>query len=152
MDCSTPGLPVHHQPPGSAQTHLHWVIDTIQPSHPLLSPSPPVFNLSQHQGLFKMSQYFSTGGQSIGISALASVLSVNIQGWFLFGLIDLLTKGLSRVFSSTTIQKHQFFGPQPSLWSNSHIHMWKTIALTPGPFVDFMLPCKGRGFNPWLRN
>ena len=53
MDCSTPGLPVHHQLPESTQTHVHWVGDTIQPSHPLSSPSPPAFNLSQHQGLFK---------------------------------------------------------------------------------------------------
>ena len=53
MDCSTPGFPVHHQIPEHTQTHVHWVSDTIQPSHPLLSPPPPVFNLSQHQGLFK---------------------------------------------------------------------------------------------------
>ena len=53
MDCSTPGLPVHHQLPESTQTHVHRVSDAIQPSHPLLSPSPPAFNLSQHQGLFK---------------------------------------------------------------------------------------------------
>ena len=53
MDCSTPGLPVHYQLPEFAQTHVHWVSDAIQPSHPLLSPSPPAFNLSQHQGLFK---------------------------------------------------------------------------------------------------
>ena len=53
MDCSTPGLPVHHQLPEFTQTQVHWVSDAIQPSHPLLSPSPPAFNLSQHQGLFK---------------------------------------------------------------------------------------------------
>ena len=53
MDCSMPGLPVHHQLPEFTQTHVHWVSDAIQPSHPLLSPSPPTFNLSQHQGLFK---------------------------------------------------------------------------------------------------
>ena len=53
MDCSTPGLPVHHQLPELAQTHVHRVSDAIQPSHPLLSPSPPAFNLSQHQGLFQ---------------------------------------------------------------------------------------------------
>ena len=53
MDCSTPGLPVHHQLPELTQTHVHWVGDAIQPSHPLSSPSPPAFNLSQHQGLFK---------------------------------------------------------------------------------------------------
>ena len=53
MDCSTPGLPVHHQLPESTETHVHWVGDAIQPSHPLASPSPPALNLSQHQGLFK---------------------------------------------------------------------------------------------------
>ena len=72
-----------------------------------------------------MSQLFTSGGQSIGASPSASVLPLNIQGQFplgLTGLISLLSKGLSRVFSSTTVQKHQFSGAQPSLWSNSHIH------------------------------
>ena len=71
MDCSTPGLPVHHQLPELAQTHVHQADDAIQPSHPLSSPSLPTFNLSQHQGLFQMSQFFASGGQSIGASALA---------------------------------------------------------------------------------
>ena len=89
-----------------------------------------------------MSQLFAAGGQSIGASASASVLPMNIQGWFPLGLtslISLLCKGLSRVFSRTTIWKHQFFGAQPSLWSNSHICMWttkKTIALTIWTFVS----------------
>ena len=81
------------------------------PSHPLLSPSP-VFNLSQHQGSFPVSQFFTSGCQSIGASASASVLPMNIQGWFPLGLtgwISLQSKGLWRVFSSTTVQKHQFF-------------------------------------------
>ena len=78
MDCSMPGLPVHHQLPEFTQTHVHRVSNTIQPSHPLPSPSP-AFNLSQHQGLFQMSQFFASGGQSIGVSALASVLPVNTQ-------------------------------------------------------------------------
>ena len=78
-------------------------------------------------GSFPMSQLFTSGGQSIGASASASVLPVSIQGWFPLGwtgLISLLSKGLSRVFSSTTIWKHQFFDIQPSLWSNSHICTW----------------------------
>ena len=62
------GLPVHHQLPESTQTHVHQVGDAIPPSHPLLSPSPPALNLSQHQGLFQMSQLFALGGQSIGVS------------------------------------------------------------------------------------
>ena len=65
-DCSTPGFPVHHQLLELAQTHVHWVGDAVQPSHPLSSPSPPAFNLSQHQGLFPVSQFFISGGQSIG--------------------------------------------------------------------------------------
>ena len=85
---------------------------------------------------FPVSQLFATGGQSVGASASTSVLPMNIQGWFplrLTGLISLLSKGLSRVSSSTTIWKHQFFGAQPSLWSISHIHTWllkEKIALT----------------------
>ena len=106
---------------------MHWADDAIQPSHALLSPSPFAIDLSQHQGLFAMSQLFASGGQSIGTSASASVLPMNMQDWFplgLTGLISLLSKGLWRVFSSTTIQKHQFVGDQPSLQFNSHIHPW----------------------------
>ena len=75
VDCSTPGFPVHHQLPELAQTHVHRVGDAIQPSDALLSPSPSAFNLSQHQGLFPMSQF----SQSIGASASVSVLPMNIQ-------------------------------------------------------------------------
>ena len=78
-------------------------------------------------GSFPVSQFFSLGGQSIGTSASASVFPMNIHDWFplgLTGLISLQSKGLSRVFSNTTIQKHQFLGAQLSLWSNSHIHTW----------------------------
>ena len=72
-----PGFPVHHQLLELAQTHVHRIGDAIQPSHPLSSPSPPAFNLSQHQGLFPMTQFFASGGQSIG--ALESVLPMHIQ-------------------------------------------------------------------------
>ena len=75
MDCSTPDFPVHHQLPEFTQTHVHRVGDAIQSSHPLSSPSPPAFNLSQHQGLFQ--RPFASGGQSIRASA--SVLPMNIQ-------------------------------------------------------------------------
>ena len=78
MVCSMPGLPVHHQLLELAQSHVHRVGDAIQPSHPLSSPSPPASNLSQDQGLFKC-QFFTSGGQSIGVSASASVLPMNIQ-------------------------------------------------------------------------
>ena len=80
MNCSTPGLPVHHQLLESTQAHVHWVRDAIQPSHPLSSPSPPAPNPSQHHS-FPMNQLFTSGGQSIGVSALASVLPKNTQDW-----------------------------------------------------------------------
>ena len=126
MDCSTPGFPVLHHRLEFAQTHVHWVGDAIQPSHPLSPPSPPALNPSQHQGLFSWVGSAS-GGQSIEVSASASVLPKNIQGWFplgLTGLIFLQSKGLSRVFSSTIVWKHQFFSAQLALWSNSYIHTW----------------------------
>ena len=116
LDCSTLGFPVHHQLPEHAQTHVHRNSDAVQTSHPGSSPSPPAFNFSQHQ-VFQMSQFFMSGGQSIWVSASASVLPMNIQDWFplgLTGLISLQSKGLSRVFSDTTVQKHQFFGDQLS--------------------------------------
>ena len=95
MNCSMPGLPVHHQLPEFTQTHIHRVGDAIRPSHPLSSPSPPAPNPSQHQGLFPMSQLFAWSGQSTGVSALASVLPVNTQdssplGWT--GWISLQSK------------------------------------------------------------
>ena len=79
MDCSMPGLPVHHQLPEFTQTHVHCVGDAIQPSYPLSSPSPPAFYLSQHQGIFKGVSSSPSDGQIIGISVSASVLPMNIQ-------------------------------------------------------------------------
>ena len=104
-------------------------IESVMPSnhltlcHPLLL-LPSIFSAS---GSFPMSRLLASGGQSTGASASASVLPMNIQDWFplgFTGLISLQFKGLSRVFSNTTVQKHQFFSAQPSLWSNSHIHTW----------------------------
>ena len=94
------------------QSHVHSIGDANQPSHPLLFPSLPAFNLSQHQGFFPMSQFFTSGDQSIGVSASTSLLPMNIQEWSPLGWtgwISLQTKGLSRVFSNTTVQRHQFF-------------------------------------------
>ena len=110
--------------PELAQTLVHRVSDPIQPSHPLSSPSPPTFNLSQHRGLFK---WVSSSHQVPKVSASISVLPMNIQDWFPLGWtgwISLQSKGLSRVFSNPSVQKHQFFGPQLSSQSNSHIHTW----------------------------
>ena len=112
--------------------------------HPTISSS--VVPFSSHlescpaSGSFPMSQFFSSGGQSIGVSASESFLPMNIQNWFpwrLIGLISLQSKGLSRVFSNTTAQKHPFFDVQLSLQSNSHIHAWllEKPALTRWTFV-----------------
>ena len=117
MECSKPGFPVHHKLPKLAQTHVHRVGDAIKPSHSLSSPSPPAFNFSQHQGLFQWVSLDQVA-KSIGVSASTSVLPMNIQDWFSLGLtclISLKSKGLSRVFSNTTVQKHQFFGAHLSL-------------------------------------
>ena len=125
MNGSMPGFPVLHYLMEFAQTYFHWIGDAIQPSLPLPPPSPPALNLFLHQGLFQWagSLHQVTEVWSIGASATASVLPMNIQGWFPLGLtslISLQSKGLSRVFSNTSVWKHQFF----SLWSNSHIHTW----------------------------
>ena len=104
MDCSMPGFPVHHQLPELTQTHVHPAGDAIQPSHPVISSCLQSFPAS---GSFPMSQFFSSGGQSIGVPASASVLPMNIQDWLLLGLtgwISLQSKWLSRVFSNTTVQ------------------------------------------------
>ena len=106
------GFPVHHQLPELTQTHVHQVSDAIQPSHPLSPPSPPAFNLSQHQGLFPWVSSSHQVAKILGLSLSAPVLSRNIQDWFPLGWtgwISLQSKGLSRVFSNTTVQKHQFF-------------------------------------------
>ena len=136
MDCSTPGSPVLHYLPEFAQIHAHWVGDAIQPSHPLVPHSPLTFSLSQHQGLFSMSQLFPSRGQSIGASALASVLLVNVQGWSPLGLTDLISlqsKRLSRVFSkhhdlkASVLWHSALFMVQPSC---PYMTTRKTIALT----------------------
>ena len=127
MDCTMPGFPVHHQLPELAQTHGRRVRDAIQPSHHTLSsPSPPAFNLSQHQGLFRWVS---------SLHQLATVLEFQLQHqsfqWifrtvsFRIDWLDLLAvQGTLKVFSNTTIQMHQFFGAQFSSQSNSHIHTW----------------------------
>ena len=124
MDCSMPGFPVLHSLAKFAQTHVHWVGDTrgcLILCCPFLLPL--VFLAS---GSFAMSQLFTSGGQSIEASASTLVLPIIIQSWFPLGWtswISLQSKGFSRVFFSTTVQK-QFFGAQLSFWSNSHIHRW----------------------------
>jgi len=120
VNLSTPGLPVHHQLLEFTQTHVHRVGDAIQPSHPLLSPSPPALNPSQHQSLF---QWVNSSHEVAKIlEFLASVFPKNTQNWSPLewtGWISLQSKGLLRVFSNTTVQKHQFFRTQlgPTLTS-----------------------------------
>ena len=113
---STPGLPVHHQLPEITQTHVHRVSDAIQPSHPLLlllllPTIPPSIKVFSNESTLRMrwQQYWSF---SFSISPYKEIP----------GLISLQSKGFSRVFSNTTVQKHQVFGTQPSSQSNSHIH------------------------------
>ena len=101
-----------------------WCHPTISSSVVPFSSCPQSFPAS---GPFPMSQFFASGDQSIGVSASTSGIPMNIRDWFPLGWtgwISLLSKGLSRIFSNTTVQKDQFFGVQPSLWSNSHIHTW----------------------------
>ena len=110
----------------SLRLNVHRVGDAIQPSHPLSSPFLPAPNPSQHES-FPMSQRFARSGQNSGVSASVSFLPKNTQDWSPLewtGWISLQSKGLSRVFSNTTIQKHQFFSAQPSSQSKSHIHTW----------------------------
>ena len=136
-----PGLPVLHQLPELAQTLVHWVSDAIHLPHPLSSPSPPAFNLSQHQGLF---QWISSS-HWVARVLLLQPQHLSLQ-WifrtdFLLGLtgwISLQSKWFSGVSSNTTVQKNQFFDVHPCLWYNSHIHTWleKIIVLTGWTFVS----------------
>ena len=132
MDCSMPGFPVHHQLPELAQIHVHQVGDAIQPFHslsfPLLTKSFPA------SGSFPMRQFFASGGQSTGASALASVLPVNIQGWFPLGLTALMSlqstlKSLLQHYSSkaSNLEHSAFFMVQ---LSHPYMTTGKTIALT----------------------
>ena len=109
--------------------------------HPTISSSVIPFSSCLQSfpasGFFLKNDFFASGVQSIGASASASVLPINIQDWFpsgLTGLISMQSKGLSRVFSNTTVQKHQFFSTQPSSQSNSHIHIW--LLEKPKPWLD----------------
>ena len=125
MNRTTPGLPVHHQLLEFTQNSCA----SSQWCHPAISSSVILFSSCLQSfpewGSFPVSWFFASGGESIGSSASASVLPMNSQSWFplgLTGLISLLSKKLSRVYSSTRVWGHQFFGAQPFLLSTSHIH------------------------------
>ena len=120
VPCPSPTPGVYPNPCPSSR----WCHPTISSSVIPFSSCPQSFPAS---GSFPMSQFFASGGQSIGVSTSTSVLPVNTQDWSPLGWtgwICLQSKGLSRVFSNTTVQKHQFSSAQLSLWSNSHIHTW----------------------------
>ena len=126
MNCSMPGLPVHHQLPEFTQTHVHRVSDVIQPSHPLSSPSPhapnpPSIKVFSNESTLhiRWPKYWSFSFSIIPSKKSQGGTSSEWTGW-----ISLQSKGLSRVFSNTTVQKHQFFGAQPSSQLNSHIYTW----------------------------
>ena len=128
-------------------------IESVMLSNHLILCCPFFIHLQSFlsSGPFLMSQLFTSGGQSIGVSALASVFAMNIQGWFplrLTGLISLQSKGLWRVFSNTTVQKCQFCSTQPSLWSNSHTHTWLLLWINHFAFLclHFHISCIG-----WLQ-
>ena len=130
LDCCTSGFHMHHQLPSFL---MLMSIEAVMPST-IWSSVIPVFSCLQSfpaSGSFPVSQFFTSGGQSIGVSASTSALPVNIQDWFPLGWtgwISLQSKGLSTVFSNTTVQKHQFFYTQVSLQSSSHIihNYWKS--------------------------
>ena len=141
MDCSMPGFPTPSTPTPRAYSNS---CPSSRWCHPTISSSVVPFSTCLQSflaaGAFQMSHFFTSGGQHTGVSASASILPMNIQDWFPLGWtvwISLQSKGLSRVFSNTTIQQHQFFGTQLSLQSNSHIHIWllENIALTRWTFV-----------------
>jgi len=126
MDCSMPGFPVLYHLPEFTQTHVHWVFDATQPSWPLLSPSPPAFNLFQHHGFFQwvgssheMAKYWSFSFSISPSNEYSGLISFRTD-W-----LDLLAvQGTLKSLLNTTDWKHQFFSAQPSLWSSSHICPW----------------------------
>ena len=129
MDCSMPGFPVLHHLLKFAQTHVHWVGDAIQLFHSLLTPSPlpsifPSIRIFSSDLALptRWPKYCSFHFSISPSSEYSGLISFGITG-----LISLLSKGLSRVFSSTTVQKHQFFGTQSFLLSSSHIYTWLSI-------------------------
>ena len=134
IDCSTPGFPVHDQLLEFTQTHVHWVCNAIQPSHPLLSPSPSAFKLSQHQGLFKWVSYLHQVAKVLVFQLQHQNIHQEYSGLISFRMdwFDLLAvQGTLKIFSNTTDQKLQFFGAQLPLWSNSssryYINEWMKL-------------------------
>ena len=134
MDCSTPGFPVHHQLPESTQTHVHQVGDAIQPSHPLSSPSPPAFNLSQHQGLFKwVRKYWSFSFSISPFNEYSGLISFRMDWLDVLAVQGTLKSLLQHRSSKASIlQLSAFFTVQ---LSHPYMTTGKTIALTKQTFV-----------------
>ena len=135
MDFSMLGFPVHHQLPELIKTNIHWVGDAIQLSHPVI-PVSSCLQSFPASGSFPVNQFFASCDQSIRVSASASVLPMNIQDWFplgWIGWISLLSKGLSRVFSNTPVQKHHFFCTESFLYglilTSIHDHSFEYMDL-----------------------
>ena len=146
MDCSTTGFSALHHLPKLAQTHVHWVGPTISSFVVSFFSCLQSFPASRS---FPRSQFFASGGQSIGVSASTSVLSMN-SGMISLGLTSLIlqSKGLSRVFPNITVQKHQFFDAQLSLWSNSiwlleKLQLWLCRPLSAKCGLCFLTHCLG---------
>ena len=150
MNCSTPGLPVHHQLPESTQTHVHWVIDAIQPSHPLLSPSPPALNLSQHQGLFKWGSSSHQVDFSFSISPSKEhpgLISFRMDCLDILAVQGTLKSLLQHHNSKASILQHSaFFIVQ---LSHPCMTTGKTIALTRQTFVRLCFSTCCLGWS-WL--
>jgi len=139
MDCSMPGFCVLHYLLEFAQTHIYLVNDVIQSFHPLLSPSPPALNLSQHQGLFqwvssshRMAKYWSFSFSISPSNEYSGLISFRV-GWFAL----LAVQGTLKSLLQHPVQKHQFFGTQPSLRSNSHTCTW--LLEKPWPWLYYAI-------------
>ena len=145
MDCSMPGLSVPHHLPKLARVHAHCISDAIQASHPLTSSSSFCPQSFPALGSFPMSRLFSLDDQNTGVSASASVLPMSIQGWSPFrltGLISVLSRGLSGVFSSTIVWRQQFFG---KTWERqSEVTYAHTLS---NPQLPNLFPTEKEGFG-----
>ena len=116
MICNAPGLPVHHQLPACAQTHVHQVSDAVQPSHPLSCPSPPAFSLSQHQGLFQMSQFFTWGGQSVAQSISPTYVYIYLYGSLYFKMVSFSLQRHLKLQVFSMLQYQDGEAETPVLW------------------------------------
>ena len=152
MDCSMPGLPVHHQLPEFTQTHVHWVSDAIQPSHPLSSPLPPTFNLSQHQGLFKWVSSSHQVAKVFGVSASTSVLPMNTQdwsplgwtGWIPLGVCISILKSALVCFWISYELKDYFFKKEKKTGFHSWMKIPSYLFIREEKATVFFLPCYQR--------